>query len=99
METLKQRRAPSSVTLRSVPLTVRPGVGKEVSVTGTFTEWSAEGIPMKPLGDGRFRALLRLAPGVHQYRLIVDGIWTDDLDAARSVANPYGGENAVLEVS
>jgi len=99
MEILKQRRAPSSVALRSVTLTVRPGVGKNVAVTGTFTGWSNEGIPMKPVGDGRFRALLQLAPGLHEYRLVVDGIWTDDLDAARSVANPYGGENAVLEVS
>jgi hypothetical protein len=99
METLKQGRAVSVSSFRSVPIVVRPRAGKHVLVTGDFSDWSHEGLPMKSLGDGRFRATLRLAPGNYEYRLIVDGTWSDDLDALRRVSNPFGGENAILEVS
>ena len=99
MQNLKQSRPVPEVSTRQIPLTVRVGEGTQVSVTGDFTDWSPEGIPMKRLADGRYRVLLRLAPGSYQYRVIVDGAWTNDLDSDRRVSNPFGSENSVLEVT
>lgn len=95
META-QKSAASTVKL--VPLTVRTRDGKRVAITGDFTGWSAEGIPMQRIGEGRFKAGLRLTPGVHEYRLIVDGEWADDLNSEHRSPNPFGTENSVLHI-
>jgi len=89
----------SSANVRQVPVTVRTIDGKKVALTGDFTGWSREGIPMKSIGGGRYRAQLKLPPGDYQFRLLVDGKWADDLDSARKVTNPFGTENAILAVS
>jgi hypothetical protein len=94
----KQARTTPAVS-RLVPVVVRVGEGKGVALTGDFNGWSKEGIPMKPLGDGRYKTQLRLAPGSYEFRLLVDGEWADDPDAQRRVANPFGTQNAVLQVS
>lgn len=98
MQTLKQSRSTSSPDTKLVPVVVRAGEGKVVVLTGDFTGWSKEGVPMKSLGDGRYKAQLRLAPGNYQYRLLVDGQWANDQDSRR-VCNPFGTENSVLQVS
>lgn len=82
-----------------VPVTVRAADGKKVALTGDFTNWSLEGIPMKSIGGGRYRAQLKLPPGDYQFRLLVDGVWADDLDCERRISNPFGTENSVLAVS
>jgi hypothetical protein len=88
-----------SADARLVPVVVRVGEGKNVALTGDFNGWTKEGIPMKSLGDGRYKAQLRLAPGMYQFRVLVDGEWADDQDADRRVSNPFGTQNAVLQVS
>lgn len=98
MQDLKQNRSATTVSLRQVPLVIRVATGDKVTVTGEFTAWSKEGIAMKPMGKGRFRTMLNLAPGKYQYRLIVDGKWTNDLDTEERIGNPFGTENSVLVV-
>jgi len=99
MQTLKQSRSASTSDTKLVPVVVRVGEGKAVVLTGDFTGWSKEGVPMKPLGDGRYKAQLRLAPGNYQFRVLVDGQWANDQDSSRRVSNPFGTENSVLQVS
>jgi hypothetical protein len=97
----KATRARSTVekpAKRSVVLVVRdPGPG-DVRVTGDFTGWSPTGVLLRREPSGDCRTTLLLDPGVYQYRLLVNGVWTDHAQAARRAANPYGGENCVLEV-
>jgi len=99
MHLVKQPRPAPSADSRLVPVVVRAGEGKSVVLTGDFNGWTRDGIPMKALGDGRYKTQLRLAPGTYQFRLLIDGEWADDQDAERRVMNPFGTQNAVLQVS
>ncbi len=98
MQDVKSRSV-SDVSIRQVPLVTRVATGGKVTVTGDFTGWSQEGIVMKPAGKDRFRAMLKLAPGTYQYRLLVDGSWANDLDSEERISNPFGTENSVLVVT
>lgn len=46
--------------------------GKSVYVTGSFTAWR-QMIPLKLCEDGSFAVTLKLAPGTHRLRFVVDG--------------------------
>jgi hypothetical protein len=41
---------------------------------------------------------LELPPGTCAYRVVLDGEWGNDPEAARRVPNPFGGGNAVRAV-
>ena len=83
---------------RSVPLRVNNPAAADLRVTGDFSAWSPEGIPLRKEAGGEWKTTLQLEPGRYQYRLIVDGAWADHPEAASRVANPHGSENCVLEV-
>lgn len=70
-----------------------------VSIAGTFNDWHPSASEMIALGAGRWAKDLMLPPGTHEYRLVADGEWMSDPEAAESVANPFGGTNSVLRVA
>ncbi|MFM1769481.1 MAG: hypothetical protein RJA22_2010 [Verrucomicrobiota bacterium] len=74
-----------------------PGA-RAVFVAGNFNDWQPAATPMTRGRGGRWTATLLVPPGVHEYRFVVDGSWQDDPHAARSVPNPFGGRNSLLEV-
>jgi len=75
-----------------------PGA-ESVMLAGDFNNWSPEATPMVPAGeDGRFKALLPLAPGKYCYRYVIDGRWSHDPHNDRVEANPFGDLNSVVEV-
>ena len=77
---------------------VAPEAGR-VAVTGDFAAWSPDGIPMMPVGDGRWVAELQLAPGAHHYVFVVDGTeWRPDPNATSQVDDGFGQQNSVLLV-
>ena len=69
-----------------------------VAITGSFCNWSAEGRPMRPDGNGTWTATLELPGGRYEYRLLVDGQWQDDPGCPERVANGFGSENCVFHV-
>lgn len=71
---------------------------KAVLIAGTFNGWRPDTTPMVAVGGGRWIKELVLAPGTYEYRLVVDGQWTNDPSARRTTPNPYGGQNSVLTV-
>lgn len=83
---------------RRVPLVVLAPEAREVRVTGDFTGWTAEGLPLRRGSDGRWGTVLRLLPGEYEYRLIIDGAWADHPAASKRTPNAYGGTNCVLQV-
>ena len=91
-------RAAMKPALRRIPFRVMATDAMEVRVTGDFTRWSREGIPLSHDGAGGWRTILSLDPGDYQYRLLVDGEWANPADATDRVANPFGSENCVLRV-
>lgn len=89
---------PSKSHLKRVPLVAHVGEAEDVRVTGDFTRWSEEGIPLEKGPNGDWNATLKLAPGAYQYRLRVNGEWRDHAEASKRVPNPFGSDNDVLTV-
>ena len=83
---------------RKVRFAVRLPQADEVVLTGDFTQWNPEGIPLHHDGQEEWYTHLELAPGLYQYRLRVDGEWRDEPEASRKVPNPFGTQNCVLNV-
>ena len=71
----------------------------QVCIAGSFNDWHPASTPLISLGDGKWAKDLTLPPGRHEYRFVVDGQWMDDPAAKETVPNPFGGVNAVLEIS
>jgi 1,4-alpha-glucan branching enzyme len=71
---------------------------QSASVVGDFNGWEQEGVPMKRLKDGTWKAEVDLDPGKeYQYRYLVNGKeWHNDWEADKYSAHPYGGENSVI---
>jgi 1,4-alpha-glucan branching enzyme len=90
--------APPKGSVAEVPFVVRARGARQVSITGDFTGWSKEGLPLRKAPSGEWRTVLELRPGEYQYRLVIDGEWSDDPQATRRVSNPFGGENCILQV-
>lgn len=91
-----EKRSKSS--RKPVRLLARVAGAKAVSITGDFTQWSEEGIPLSQGSNGDWEADLLLSPGEYQYRLRVDGQWQDHAEALKRVPNPFGCDNCVLSV-
>jgi len=83
---------------RRVRFEVRLPQADEVALTGDFSAWNPEGIPLHHDGGETWYTVLELPTGEYQYRLRVDGEWRDDPSGARRGPNPYGTENGVLIV-
>jgi hypothetical protein len=73
-------------------------VAQTVNIAGSFNDWRPEATDMIPLGNGRWRKQLTLAPGIYEYLFVADGRWIPDPSATESVRNPFGGVNSVLKI-
>lgn len=71
---------------------------RDIYVAGSFNDWNPQATRLNPQGDGKWTAELALTPGKYEYRLVVDGVWTDDPMSPESAPNPFGGFNSVLRV-
>jgi len=89
----------TKVPRKKATLVTRIAGARSVSVTGDFTGWSEEGIPMQHGSGDTWEAELVLAPGEYQYRLRVDGRWEDHVEARERRPNSFGSENCILMVS
>jgi len=84
-------------TIRRVTFSFHSPEAKEVYIAGTFNNWDPRKNPFKKHSTG-WKAVKYLAPGMYEYRLVVDGIWVDDPICTNRQPNQYGSENCVLEV-
>ncbi|MDH3217828.1 MAG: AAA family ATPase [Candidatus Krumholzibacteria bacterium] len=72
---------------------------RSVAVTGEFSNWSKEGIPLeKDATDGCWKLVLDIRPGEYEYRFIVDGVWIRDPNNRDYIRNEFGQENSLLIV-
>jgi len=97
---MKRRNAQEKVKAVGKPVTFlyeNPSA-KTVIVAGTFNEWHAERDPLKKDRTGKWKIVKYLSPGSHEYRFVVDNIWTTDPLCLMRRPNIYGGDNCVIEV-
>ena len=78
---------------------------EHVSVAGDFNEWCADTTPMKKGPKGKWTAKVKLSPGQHEFKFIVDGEWCCEAGCdgphagcSACVANAFGTMNRVIEV-
>lgn len=87
------------VTSRGVLFVQPMDAGTAVSVAGTFNGWSADAHPLRPdPHTGVRQAFVAVPAGRHEYRLVIDGVWTADPFNPDQVGNPFGDRNSVLHV-
>lgn len=85
-------------------LSCRAPEAQAVFVAGTFNDWKPDAEPLQRGPDGTWRATLKLPPGRHEFKFIVDGEWccepgcAGDRACPKCVPNDHGTMNRVLEV-
>jgi 1,4-alpha-glucan branching enzyme len=76
-------------------LTAKPG--SQVFVAGTFNRWNPTANPLSDKQNrGHFHAALHIPAGRHEYKFVVDGVWTMDPKCTASAPNDCGTMNNVL---
>ena len=88
LEVHRNRDGVSVVTLRL------PGVDS-AAIAGEWNDWGAE--PLERMADGRWRASLRLAPGVYRFVVVSNGRWFVP-DGVPHVPDDLGGSAGLLVV-
>lgn len=94
----KSARPRSGNEAREVEFTYKSPAAREVCLAGDFNNWSFNGLPMVRDAEGVWRARVRLSPGRHEYRFIVDGDWQNDPHACGVIPNEFGSCNCVIEI-
>jgi 1,4-alpha-glucan branching enzyme len=75
------------------------GPASSVNLAGDFNAWSTTAAPMVRQVDGTWTITLKLAPGSHTYKFLIDGsAWKQDEANPVSTGDPYGGKNSVVTV-
>ncbi len=70
-------------------------------LVGDFNNWDETVTPMTRYKNGRVKVALTLEPNCeYQFRYLINGSqWHNDWDADRYVANPFSGDNSVINTS
>lgn len=91
----KKTTAPATTDIR---VRVALPHASSVIASGTFNDWNETGMAFDRDTEGIWFLDLKLAPGRYEYRLIIDGEWSDAPGVTDTVENPFGSRNAVLVV-
>ncbi len=84
---------------KRITFNLKADPGSEVSVAGTFNDWTAGVKPMKDKkNDGNFSAVAILPKGKYEYKFVVNGVWCIDPENEDWLANDMGSLNSVLVV-
>jgi glycosidase len=77
-----------------------PTTPEVIAVVGTFTDWGARAVPMRDDdGDGVYMAIVEPSPGLHQYRIFVDGETSLDPYNPLTLFGEDGVENSALRMA
>ena len=89
-----------SAAAKGVVFTFKNPNVREVQLAGDFNNWIPDqGVETRLGPNGTWEKVVRLGPGVYQYRYFVDGEWQPDPSNPRRVEGPAGGVNSVLIIS
>jgi len=98
LEQARNRAVPD--VRRNVILRFPGFAGKDVRVAGDFNNWEPDqDITTRSSSGDVVEKVLKLQPGVYQYRLVVDGQWQDDASNPDRMQNLMGGYNSLLRVA
>ena len=100
------RPQPKTAT-RTVSFTCNAPNAKSVTIAGDFNEWDPSATPLSYVKNNTWQVRLRLTPGVHEFKYVVDGQWCCEpgLDdhccepAGETVDNSFGTKNRVVKIA
>jgi len=70
--------------------------GLDVSIAGSFNDWTPEAMTKGP--DGLWRITVQLAHGTYEYRFLVDADWREDPNNPRKTQDESGEYNSICDV-
>ncbi len=88
------RIGPASPAGREV--VIRAQGASQVELAGDFTDWRP--VPLRPIGEGGWRAVLPIRPGLHRLAVRMDGGAWQAPPGSRPIRNEFGGEVAEIVV-
>jgi chromosome partitioning protein len=92
--------ATESIGEKGVVFTFKSEAAGDVQLAGDFNNWVPDkGVVTRQGPNGTWEKVVRLGPGVYQYRYFVDGDWVPDPSNPRRVEGPAGGVNSVIIIS
>ncbi|HIJ79862.1 MAG: isoamylase early set domain-containing protein [Desulfobulbaceae bacterium] len=94
-KTTKQK---TKKTIPSTEFSLIAPEANEVYLVGDFNQWNGDGFRMRKFKDGSCKKTVKLSPGRHEYRFVVDGQWCTDPINKERCANPFGSENSVIVI-
>ena len=74
------------------------GKAKSVLLVGSMNEWNENGIKMENSNEV-WGITIKLSPGKHTYKFIIDGNWEYDISNPSFEDDGYGGMNSILEIN
>jgi len=86
----------ASTTKKSVMFTLDAQSGLDVSIAGSFNDWTPEAMTKGP--DGLWRITVQLAHGTYEYRFLVDADWREDPNNPRKTQDESGEYNSICDV-
>jgi len=103
---MKANTADKNLKAKPVEFSCHAPDARAIFLAGTFNEWNTEATPMVKGADGNWTVAVKLSPGHHEFKFVVDGSWCCEpgcdgtyRDCPKCVSNPFGTMNRVLEVS
>lgn len=84
--------------LAEVVFSIAAPQAKEVYIAGDFNGWKLDSHSRMEQMNGSWRKKVRLTPGKHHYRFVIDGEWTEDANNPIKEVNPYGQMDSLIEV-
>jgi 1,4-alpha-glucan branching enzyme len=92
--------AKNSPTGTTTTFEYKANTGLKVFVAGSFNDWRPTEFPMEEQGkSGHYTTSIKLAPGVHAYKIIVGDKWHPDPKNPDKQPDGHGGHNSVLVVT
>jgi len=90
-------KSPTAELGARVRFAVAAEPGSRVFVAGTFNNWNPTATPLKHnQASGYFRTALRVTPGTHEYKFVVNDVWQADAKCPHWALNGCGSLNSVL---
>ena len=68
-------------------------------MAGDFNSWHERSHPMKKDGEDMWRKFVFLAPGMYEYKYLIDGKWCMDSENPLTCPNTFGSRNNFIVIS
>lgn len=85
--------------LQRVTFSFNAPTARSVCVVGDFNNWNINGNAKLEKSNGVWSKEFSLESGTYQYRFVVDGQWLEDPTNPRTIKNPFGEHNSLLEIT